>query len=241
MTGAPANMASAARRQLHSLPKMPMAWHATDMRRYEPYEEPVRRPWTRDEILAAVRCVRAMAADEATGQDPRRTECIAELAAELGRGRQAIRTRLANIVHVLEGAGLPAPTCLPALPGVGRRIAAMSLDCWHELDATEDLAASGPVQARRPWAEDELSEALAACRRMAVAEARLGRSLSLDETGDAICETAARLGRRWSEARRVLTAVNELAERTEGAVPADATDLSGEERRTLERLLQQGE
>ena len=209
--------------------------------KYQPYEEPQpRRPWTRAELEAAVRCVRAMAEDEAAGRDPRRTERIAELATELGRERQAVRMRLNNIVYVLADAGLPVPNCLPPLPGVGRRIAAMILDCWHELDAEQDLAASGQTSRRRPWTKAELRDAVAATRRMGAMEARLGRCLSLDEIGDAVCELACDLGRRWSDTRRILCAVNELADMPEGTAPADATDLSGEERRTLERLLQQG-
>ncbi len=222
----------------HPLPVRRRHGILSGMRRYEPYVEPVRRSWTRDELRAAVACVRAMSTDEAAGRDPRRLERLGALATELGRDRQPVRMRLANIVHVLEGAGLLAPDCLPALPGVGRRIAAAILDAWHELDAAEDMAASGPVQARRPWTEEELSEALSTCRRMAVMEARLARALSPDECGDLIAETVARLGRRWSETRRVLTSVNNLAERTEGASPADAeeTELSAEERAILKRL-----
>ena len=42
----------------------------------------------------------------------------------------------------------------------------MILDAWHALDAEEDLAASGQPQARRPWTEAELAEALATVRCM---------------------------------------------------------------------------
>ena len=112
----------------------------------------------------------------------------------------------------LRDAGLPAPACLPALPGVGRRIAAMILDCWHELDAAGDMAASGPVSTRRPWTAEELAETLDACRRMGAMETRLGRPMDEDEAGDVICETACRLGRRWSETRRVMSAVSGLVD-----------------------------
>ncbi len=210
------------------------------MRRIEPYVEPVRRPWTRDELQSAVAAIRAMATDEVAGRDPRRLERIKALAAELGRQPQAVRMRLSNAVHVLHEAGLPVPACIPPLPGVGRRIATSILDAWHQLDVAEDMAASKPASgpARRPWTEAELQEALSACRRMGAMEARLGRSLSLDEIGDAVCETACQLGRRWSETRRVMVAVNELADAPEGDVPADAeeAELTAEERAVLARL-----
>ncbi len=126
------------------------------------------------------------------------------------------------------------------MTGVGRRTASAILDAWHELEA-ESVAGQAP--ARRPWTEAELGEALAACRRMGAMEARIGRSLSLDEAGDAVCETAARIGRRWSETRRVMGAVNDLADASKDGAISDAeeAELSEEEKRTLIRLLQQGE
>jgi len=215
------------------------------MRRYEPYEEPQpRRPWTRDELRAAVQAVRAMAADEGAGRDPQRLERQAALATELGRERQAIRTRLANIVHVLEGASLPAPACIPPLPGVGRRVATMILDIWGTLDAAEDMAASAPVlPGRRAWSVAELAVALDACQRMATQEAALGRPLDADESGDVISEAACLLGRRWSETRRVMATV---ASAMAGTTPAclrdiEPADLDGAEREALDRLQRRGE
>jgi hypothetical protein len=209
--------------------------------KYKPYEEPApRRSWTREEIRSAVRLVRDMLADEREGRDPHRPARIAALATDLGRQPQAVRMRLNNIVHVLTNADLPAPDCLPALTGVGRRTASAILDAWHELEA-ESVAGQAP--ARRPWTEAELGEALAACRRMGAMEARIGRSFSLDEAGDAVCETAARIGRRWSETRRVMGAVNDLADASKDGAISDAgeAELSEEEKMTLIRLLQQGE
>ena len=71
---------------------------------------------------------------------------------------------------------------------------------------------------------------MAAVRRMGEQEARLGRSLSPDEAGDAVCELAAWLGRRWSETRRIVCAVNDGA-------AADAEKLTAEETKMLRRLL----
>ncbi len=199
----------------------PCPWHVADMRKFEPYTDPSpRRPWTRAELEAAVACVRAMAEDEATGQDPRRTERQAALAAELDRGSQAVRLRLSNIAHVLREASLPAPDCVSPLPGVGRRIAAAILDAWHALDAEEDLAASVPaIPDRRPWDEAELAEALSACRRMESQEATLGRPLDTDEAGDAVSEVACQTGRRWSETRRVMADIGAMDGFIDGTAP----------------------
>ncbi len=120
---------------------------------------------------------------------------------------------------------------------MGTRIAATILDCWHELDAEGDLAATGQAQGRRPWNETELAEAVAAVRRMGEQEARLGRSLSPDEAGDAVCELAAWLGRRWSETRRIVCAVNDLADEAKDGAAADAEKLTAEETKMLRRLL----
>ncbi len=178
------------------------------IRRYEPYEEPQpRRPWTREELLEAVRCVRAMAEDEGAGRDPKRLERQAALAEELGRSIVSVRPRLGNIASVLRQANLPAPVCLPDMPRVGRRTATAILDTWHELDAEEDMAACGQVQARRPWSEEELETALEACRRMVRQEEALGHALDADEAGDIASETACQTGRRWSETRAVMAAV----------------------------------
>ena len=206
--------------------------------KFKPYVEPVRRSWTRAELEATVRAVRAMAAAEAAGRDPRRLERQRALAAELGRDPKTVRPRLANVVHVLAQASLPVPTCLRPLGGVGTRTTATILDVWHSLDAEEDLAASGQTSARRPWTAAELSEALDVCRRMAALEATLGRPLDEDEAGDAVSEAACQLGRRWSEARRVMAAVAGLED---GPGPrclqdVDPAVLEDAEATALERL-----
>ncbi len=190
--------------------------------KYRPYEEPVRRSWTRDEIRATVACVRAMVADEGAGRDPHRTERTRELATALGRDVTSVRPRLCNVATVLRRAGLPAPACLPDMPNVGRRTEVAILDAWRELesaDTAEGPAGSGQASARRPWTEAELKEALDAFRSMSEQEVRLGRSLSLDEAGDRICETAARLGRRWSETRRVMAAIGAMDGFIDGTAP----------------------
>lgn len=213
------------------------------MRRIEPYIEPVRRRWTRDELRAAVQAVRAMAADEVAGRDPRRTERIAELATELGRERQAVRMRLNNIVYVLADAGLPTPSCLPALPGVGRLIATTMLDVWHALDAEEDMATSKPVAVpvRRPWTTEELADALSAVRGMSTQEAKLGRSLDADDAGDRVCEVAFQLGRRWSETRHIMAAIGAITGTSGESGPrclqdVDPAVLEDAEATALERL-----
>ncbi len=179
-----------------------------------------------------------MVADEQAGRDPRRLERIRELMTALGRELQTVRLRLGNVVHVLATAGVPVPACVRPMPGVGTRIASAMLDAWHALDAEDDLAAFGPVQARRPWTAEELADALGAVQRMSTMEARLGRSLTLDEAGDIASEVACQLGRRWSETRRVMSAVSGLAD---GPGPrcleaVDPAVLEDAEATALERL-----
>ncbi len=112
----------------------------------------------------------------------------------------------------------------------------------RRLERQATLAAELAGSHRRPGSGSatwRTSSAKPACRRMAVTEARLGRSLSLDETGDAVCETAARLDRRWSETRRDPTAVNELAYAApeDGALADAGTEvLTAEEREILARI-----
>ncbi|MCR5258143.1 MAG: hypothetical protein K6E40_08305 [Desulfovibrio sp.] len=212
--------------------------------KYRPYEEPApRRAWSRDELRTTVRIVRDMLADEQQGCDPRRLERIKALADALGREPQTVRLRLCNVAAVLRRAELPAPACLPDMPSVGRRTEATILDCWHELDATEDMAASKPTSgiARRPWTTVELKTVLEACRRMVRQEEALGRPLDADDAGDRVCEVACQLGRRWSETRRVMAAIGAMADVIDGTAPRclDAVApavLDGAESAMLERL-----
>ncbi len=202
------------------------------MNKAELYYEPIRHPWTADEMRAAVGCIRAMIADEAKGRDPHRKERLEALATELGRERTTVRMRLGNIVHVLTQAGLPVPAGLPDLKCVGRRTAAVILDAWDALEA----------EGRRPWTDAELAEAVTVYRRIIAREKELGRSLLPSEACDAVSEAASLLKRRWSEARRVLAAVAACAQNACGQVPSffqeeAVASLGKTERNALELML----
>ncbi len=158
------------------------------------------------------------------------TERLLKLAEALSRKFSAVRLRMNNRSWIMSEHGLSVVREIPQLFGVSRKVVAVVLDVWAELEAEE----SGAPDVL--WTEEQLHAALTVYRELLAEVAGAGRDADVD---DFMCHLSQQSVRLFAPCRRCLVWIVALARERDLAAPGGLQpeeDMPPKTRVALERL-----